>query len=194
MKWILVEWLVLTLVLKFAKSQEAPFRINITDFQNCDDVNLDDVAVYLTSVSYERDSSGLCDTVHGKYTVKVLDTSRRELIITMFQCPTDAVGQCNENPVEHHTALHCSKFIDDDSGPWHMLSNAMSGSRCGDEVGDFELISSKMRFDYLMNDQKNYITLNDKMRKYRAKMIFHTEGKKSTRACISVGFTLLPVS
>lgn len=153
-------------------------------------MNLDDVGVYLTSVSYEYDSSGFCDIVHGKYTVKHIDISKRELVTTMYQCPTDSIGQCNDNPEEFHQALHCAKFVSDDSGPWHMLSYAMSGSKCGEQVGDFELISSKLRFDYLMNDQKNYIKLNDKMRKYRAKMLFHTEGKVSIRGCVSIDFTL----
>uniref|UniRef100_A0A6B2E9V3 Putative secreted protein n=1 Tax=Phlebotomus kandelakii TaxID=1109342 RepID=A0A6B2E9V3_9DIPT len=194
MKWILIECLVIfTLVSKIARSQEDPFRINITNFQNCDDVNLDDVGVYITSVSYECDSFGICNTIHGEYTVKFVDTRSKELIITMYQCTTDTIGQCNDNPVEHHLLMHCSKFIDDDSGPWHMLSNAMSGSRCGEEKGDFQLISSKLRYDYLVNNYKTYLILDDNMRKYRSKLLFHVEGKKLTRACVSIDFTIFPV-
>uniref|UniRef100_A0A1B0GLW0 Uncharacterized protein n=1 Tax=Phlebotomus papatasi TaxID=29031 RepID=A0A1B0GLW0_PHLPP len=59
----------------------------------------------------------------------------------MYQCPTDSIGQCNDNPEEHHTPLHCDKFVGDDSGPWHMLSNAMSGSKCGDQLASLHAIS-----------------------------------------------------
>lgn len=41
--------------------------MNITNFGNCDDVA--DVKVSLTSVSYDYNADGLCDTIHGRYNV-----------------------------------------------------------------------------------------------------------------------------
>lgn len=50
----------------------------------------------------------------------------------MFRCPTDSTGQCNDNAevfVEH---MHCERFQNDINGPWFMISNAMTGSKCGE--------------------------------------------------------------
>ena len=45
--------------------------MNITKFGNCDDV--DHVKVNLTSVQYDYNDDGLCDTIHGKYYVHTED-------------------------------------------------------------------------------------------------------------------------
>lgn len=47
-------------------------RVNITKFGNCDDV--EDVKVNLTSVQYDYNDEGLCDTIHGKYYVHTIDS------------------------------------------------------------------------------------------------------------------------
>lgn len=46
--------------------------MNITKFGNCEDIG--EVKVNLTSVEYEYNDDGLCDTIHGKYYVHTQDT------------------------------------------------------------------------------------------------------------------------
>lgn len=46
--------------------------MNITKFGNCDDVG--EVKVKLTSVVYDYNDEGLCDTVHGKYYVSTKES------------------------------------------------------------------------------------------------------------------------
>lgn len=56
----------------------------------------------------------------------------------MFRCPTGSTGQCNDNAeifVEH---MHCQRFQTDNTGPWFMVSDAMSGSKCGESKVDYE--------------------------------------------------------
>lgn len=62
----------------------------------------------------------------------------------MYQCDTGSTGQCNNNPIKHVQPLTCEDFHKDSSGPWYMISKAMSGSRCGEEV--VSLIINKVHY------------------------------------------------
>ena len=77
---------------------------------------------------------GICDTIHGTYIVRTIDTLPKEILLTIYQCPNDSTGTCNDNPQEYHEKLHCERFHGDDSGPWYMISSAMRGSKCGEEL------------------------------------------------------------
>lgn len=52
----------------------------------------------------------------------------------MYQCDASVVGQCNENPAKFIEAIECDRFHADKSGPWHMLAEAMRGSRCAESL------------------------------------------------------------
>ncbi len=47
-------------------------KVNITKFENCVDVG--EVKVNLTSVQYDYNDEGICDTIHGKYYVHTIDS------------------------------------------------------------------------------------------------------------------------
>lgn len=128
--------------------------MNVTNFGNCSDIL--EPQVYLTSVRYDY-VNGLCDTVHGTYKVDVAATDRKskyevkkilhrllhkslitninaiiQLWIVSYQCPTNTLGACGENKRIRIEELNCDRLHGDKSGPWAMISDGMTGSKCGE--------------------------------------------------------------
>lgn len=76
----------------------------------------------------------------------------------VFKCPADSVGPCTSNPIVHQELVDCKRFIEDDSGPWHMFSSSMSGSKCGEAMGEFTFDFSSLKMEYLVK----YLDLDDR--------------------------------
>lgn len=107
-------------------------KINITKFENCHEFS--NYSVDVLNVSYEYDADGLCDIIHGSYTIHKVDLRGYELLTTAYECPTASTEQCEMNPREMVEQMHCDRFHSDNTGPWYMLAQAIKGSRCGEDV------------------------------------------------------------
>jgi hypothetical protein len=57
-----------------------------------------------------------------------------QFIITSYSCPLNSPQPCLDNPVVYKEDVPCTRFKTDDSGPWYMFYEAMSGSHCGEET------------------------------------------------------------
>ncbi|KAG4067068.1 hypothetical protein HA402_000059 [Bradysia odoriphaga] len=165
-------------------------KLDIKRFGNCDDVA--SVQVNLTSVQYDYNDDGLCDTVHGKYDVHSYDPNvHYELWMTTYQCSPTSLSQCNENARKYVVHASCDELHDGDIGPWTMLTKAMKGSRCGDDVGGFELVSAKLLPEYLVN----YLGDDPALTRHRVQMLFHKAGDNRVdnhpRGCVNIEFDVI---
>lgn len=57
----------------------------------------------------------------------------------MLRCKGDSSGRCMENAEHFYEVLHCERFHKDESGPWFMLSDGMSGSKCGEQIVNLQI-------------------------------------------------------
>lgn len=57
-------------------------RVNITNFRNCDLDPSENLEQYVsfTDISYEFNSDGLCDIVHGTYNIPTVNTADKLVI------------------------------------------------------------------------------------------------------------------
>lgn len=63
-----------------------------------------------------------------------------QLWIVSYQCRTNSLGPCAENKRIKIEELQCDRLHGDKTGPWAMLSDGMTGSKCGElTVSDFVL-------------------------------------------------------
>lgn len=90
----------------------------------------------------------------------------------MMRCAADTTGTCNDNVEHFYDTLNCDRFKMDETGPWFMLSKALSGSHCGEKEvcfalkssyphqgyyyiwifqGEFEINNAKLKLSYLTN-------------------------------------------
>lgn len=63
----------------------------------------------------------------------------------MLRCGPEVTGNCMENADHYYEVLHCKRFHNDESGPWFMISDGMSGSKCGEEAVKI-MSDKKLRF------------------------------------------------
>lgn len=163
-------------------------HVNISLLANCDDT-IDHAPVYLTKVWYEMGPENLCDTIHATFHVATIDLAPNELSMVLYKCPGGHIEDpCFDNPTEHVEHLDCDRFVNDDTGPWHMFSSSMSGSHCGDEMGDFELNTSRLRIEYLIK----YLDIHDDdYHRFRLRMYFRSTGTDEARGCAHVDFYLV---
>ncbi|XP_053673546.1 uncharacterized protein LOC128723806 [Anopheles nili] len=168
-------------------------RVNFTMFSNCQDVKLpyDEMPISLGTVKYDRDSEGVCDTLHAEYDVReTSDTVEWELILTTYQCELQNAIVCLDNPKEYIEQMHCDRFHSDETGPWHFISNSMTnGDRCGRRTGRFNLDAAVLKMKYL----EQYIAQGKGT--YRIRMLFHIPGTNmdtlNVRGCCEMDFDVI---
>lgn len=162
--------------------------INITHLFNCEDTAFD-APVHLTEITYELDADKLCDTVHGKFDVKSVDTMPKELLMVLYMCEGGSIEEpCLQNPTEHSETIDCERFVTDDSGPWHMFAVGMKGTKCAEEVGSFELFYSRLKLDHLIK----YLDIHDdQYTRFRLRMYFGSQQTGMARGCANVDFNLV---
>lgn len=164
-------------------------RINITMLDNCRDMT-ELPAAYLQNVSYHYDpEDGLCDQVHGDIVITTLDMDNFELIMTLYKCEEKNLDTlCTSNSVTHIEVLDCHRLMNDDSGPWHMFTQAMEGGQCGEEIGVFGMTFARLRVEHLMK----YLDIYDATyNSFRLVMNFMSTSNLKTRGCGELDFTLL---
>ncbi|XP_039429784.1 uncharacterized protein LOC120413142 [Culex pipiens pallens] len=169
-------------------------RVNMTRFSNCQDLKLqyDRIPVSLTKVTFDRDADGVANTMHAEYDVRAASEEVQwELILTSYKCPLGGGSTiCVDNPKEYVEEMHCDRFHADDSGPWFMLSSAMSnGDKCGRAEGHFNLDSAILKIKYL----QAYTELGTGT--YRIKMLFHVPhtdmAEKNVKGCCEMDFDVI---
>lgn len=52
----------------------------------------------------------------------------------MYRCAKGSVGVCSDNQEHFFEHMPCDRFQSDATGPWFMISDALSGSKCGDQT------------------------------------------------------------
>lgn len=163
-------------------------QVNLTNMNNCREYGISS-PVHLTSLRYDvNPETGLCDMIHGEFTVMTVDTAPTHLIMTLFKCPADSEGSCESNPTTHEEHIDCERFVSDDSGPWHMFSSSMSGSKCGEETGQFSLDYSRLKVEHLIN----YLDIHDdQFSKFQLKMNFLSTATGTPRGCAEIEFNLV---
>ncbi|XP_055917955.1 uncharacterized protein LOC129950143 [Eupeodes corollae] len=176
-------WFILGLV-----HLSSEIEINITKFDNCfEELPIgDEWPIEIREVHYDFNENGYIDHIHGTYLVRSIDTRDKELTITVYKCPFDEPPPC-EHKIEHIiTELHCEKFRNDNSGIWHMVSQAMSGSTCGHETGIFDFDLPRIRNGYFAK----YLGSGEINSRYRMMLLFHKKDDESTdrRACAEIQF------
>lgn len=164
--------------------------VNLTHLDNCLQHGQSRNA-HLISVSYELDAdTGICNTIHAKFNVTEIDTNPRIWKMTIFKCPADTTGFCNSNPTTHEELVDCKRFIEDDSGPWHMFSSSMSGSKCGEAIGTFSLDYSSLKLDHLVK----YLDLDNRdYSRFRIEMDVLDAYSRETWTCGDMHFDLVDV-
>ncbi|XP_055616903.1 uncharacterized protein LOC129762540 [Toxorhynchites rutilus septentrionalis] len=168
-------------------------RVNLTMFTNCRDLDIEygEADVAITKVSYDRDADGICNTIHVEYHVKKpSDKVQAELVIGTYKCPPGTTTICLDNAREHVEDMTCERFHTDDSGPWYMLSSAMSnGDRCGRVEGFYNLDAAVLDIKYL----RSYLDVGKGS--YRVRMLFHVPGtdltQKNVRGCCEMDFDVI---
>lgn len=163
-------------------------HVNLTKLDNCVESGRT-APVHLTSVTYELNpASGVIDVIHAQYSVKTPDLADNHLIMRLYKCPADFVGTCNLNPTIHEEPMPCERFVQDSTGPWHMFSSSMSGSKCGDEVGDFTLDYSSLKTENLIK----YLDIHDdQYSRFHLEMDFISQSTMKSRGCGAVEFDIV---
>ncbi|XP_040169012.1 uncharacterized protein LOC120903564 [Anopheles arabiensis] len=168
-------------------------RVNMTMFSNCQDVKLayNEMPISLETVRFDRDSEGVCDTLHAEYEVRESsDDVEWELIITTYQCEQQTAKICLDNPKEYIEPMHCDRFHSDDSGPWFFIASSMTnGDRCGRMTGRYNLDAAVLKIKYL----EQYIAMGKGT--YRVRMLFHIPGTNldtlNVRGCCEMDFDVI---
>lgn len=178
--------LILPLIAFFAGTEAR--QVNLTRLDNCEEYG-QTAPVHLTSVRYDiNPDTGVCDVIHGEFSVKTIDTAPKVLFMTLFKCAPDSTGKCLANPTTHEEAMDCKRFVEDDAGPWHMFSSSMSGSKCGEEMGEFTLDYSRLKVEHLIN----YLDIqDDQYSRFMLKMNFMSTTTQESRGCGEVEFNLV---
>lgn len=109
----------------------------------------------------------------------------------MYRCPTSSSHRCDENVEFFREVLHCERFSTDATGPWFMLSDGMTESKCGEASGIFHLTNARLKPDYLTS----YMIKDVEHARHRMDLIMRKKGKQSgelyLRACITLDFELI---
>lgn len=168
----------------------AEHLINLTRMANCDELTEKPIA-YVIEARPEMDPvTNLIKAYHAKFNWTKVDTGPRIVTMIIFKCPKGSMGSCISNPTVHQETLSCKRFMEDDSGPWHMYSSSMSGSKCGDEVGTFSFDFTSLKIDHLIQ----YLDVNDEQfRRFRINIIFESVETLATIACGHLEFELLKI-
>ncbi|XP_055597591.1 uncharacterized protein LOC129747406 [Uranotaenia lowii] len=168
-------------------------RTNLTMFGNCRDMDLayEKAPVSISKVSYDRDPDGVCNTMHVEYDIRESSEDEHfELVLTSYQCPLGVTELCKDNPQEFVESMHCDRLHSDDSGPWHMLTSAMTnGDRCGRVQGHFNIDAAVLKIKYL----DKYIEMGKGS--YRVRMLFHVANTdmstKNMKGCCEMDFDVI---
>lgn len=164
-------------------------QVNITYLDNCPGAGANgDATVYVTDVNYHFMEDGTCDIVHSMIHITTVDTEPIALEMTLYKCPgLNLNGPCLESPTVHEELLDCDRLMNDDSGPWHMLTSAMDDGQCGDKTGSFPMNFARFKLEYLMK----YLDVYDaNFNTFRLKMNFKSTLTNTLRGCGELDFTL----
>lgn len=72
----------------------------------------------MKDITYEANSEGFRDAIHGKFVVHLLrDHTETEVVIVFFKCPKGETGICGTKFNEVVEDLGCKRFQTDKSGP-----------------------------------------------------------------------------
>lgn len=162
--------------------------MNVTFLGNCEETG-ESVPMHLNEVWYEMDPvTNYCMAVHGKFTVESVDATAKDLNITFYRC-AGGEGSCLENPVMHYEELHCERFMTDDTGPWYMFREAMTGGHCGAEAGKFELEFATLRMKHITK----YLDLETEYNRFRITFFYYNGDTDpiTVRACGHMDFTYI---
>lgn len=165
---------------------------NLTALANCEDESLNPLA-YFIEVRPEIDpDTGICIAMHAVYNWTKLATGPRLLQIDLYKCRKDleSQGPCLDNPTHYEELLDCKRLVEDSSGPWHMYTSSMEGSKCGEEIGVFKMDYSILKIDHLVN----YLDIDDdQYRRFRIRTHFVDLDSRDVVACVYFDFDLLKV-
>lgn len=182
--------LIVAVVLGLSSAVESLHLVNLTSLTACDDPGMDPAGYITESRPEINPDNGLIVAFHAKFNFTRVLSGPRTLRMTFFKCAKDTMGPCNENPTVHEEVLDCLRFTEDASGPWHMFSTAMSGSKCGDVVGQFTLDFSALKIDHLVK----YLDVDDEQfRRFRLKTHFIDIDSGDDVGCNDIQFDLLKV-
>lgn len=166
--------------------------INITYLNNCQDMTEQPV-VYVKDIEYHiSEADGTCDMVHTTLMITTRDPSPLMLTMTLYKCEdSNMATSCMGSPTEHEELLDCDRLKNDDSGPWHMFTNAMPEEyKCGNKEGELKLDFARLKLEHLIK----YLDVYDKTyNTFRLKMNFISTGTNSLRGCGELDFALLPI-
>lgn len=183
--------LLVGLVLCCTTAIESVHLVNLTSLTTCDDYGMDPKA-FITEVRHElAPDSGLCIALHATYNWTKVTTGAWLVKMLVFKCPVDTTGRCSDNSDAFEEILDCQRFKEDSSGPWHMYSSSMSGSKCGESIGIFTMDFSSLKIEHLVN----YLDIDDEQfRRFRIKAHFIHMESNDTIGCNNIEFDLLKVT
>lgn len=168
-------------------------NFNITNMSNCLDVPLDyqnDAEVETMNIVYQRNAKNFVDTVSGEFMVHVQREHKdTELVLWFFKCPKGSTGVCSENKKEFTENLNCKRFLEDDSGPWHMFAPAMDKRNvCAEAQGRYSITNATIFARHV----EKYMKVEEGH--YRIKTIYHLPGEdfsvRNLRGCIELDFDI----
>lgn len=168
-------------------------EFNITMMSNCRDVPLDyqnDAEVEIMNIIYQKNGNGFFDTISGEFLVHIhREHKETELAMWFFKCPKGTTEICDEMKQEFIDPLSCKRFLNDDTGPWHMFAPAMDKRNvCAELTGTYSITNATMKAKYL----EKYMTIVEGH--YRIKAMHHVINEdfsvKNLRSCVEVDFDI----
>lgn len=90
----------------------------------------------------------------------------------MLRCAADSTGPCMENAEHFYEILHCKRFHEDETGPWHMISDGMSGAKCGEEMVNYKMASHSRTLLCLTQKSSLYKRIFSNFKYFRNEMLF----------------------
>lgn len=168
-------------------------NFNITNMSNCVDIPMDyknDAEVEIMNIVYQRNAKNFIDTISGEFLVHVSrDHKATELVLWFYKCPKGSTGFCDQNKAEFIEPMTCKRFLEDDSGPWHMFAPAIDKRNvCAEYQGQYSITNATIFTHHV----EKYMKVEEGH--YRIKSIYHLPGEdfsvKNLRGCIEIDFDI----
>lgn len=169
-------------------------NFNITNLSNCVDIPMDyqnDAEVEVIDIVYQPNDKNFYDTLSGGFLVHVTrEHKETELALWFYKCAKGSTGICQENKMEYVEAVDCKRFLEDDSGPWHMFAPALDKSNvCAQYQGRYSITNATLYAKHL----EKYMKIEEGH--YRIKSMYHLPGEdfsiRNLRGCVEIDFDII---
>lgn len=149
-----------------------------------------DAEVEILNIVYQENAKKFVDTISGEFLVHITaNHAETELVMAFYKCAKGSTGVCNENESQFVEQVNCQRFLEDDTGPWHMFAPAMDERNvCAEIQGQYRITNATLYQKHL----EKYMKIEQGH--YRVKALYHLPGEdfsiRNLRGCVELDFDI----